>query len=116
MGLNCATFPTEGLLQEATSLREELGREISPSEIRAGIAESIREWVDGLASGVDRTRAFYDEHAEFRQGSRVEWEGGSGRVLGLGLYGELRVEKQGGEALSLYAEDVKVKAALPKAD
>jgi BirA family biotin operon repressor/biotin-[acetyl-CoA-carboxylase] ligase len=111
MGLNCKVAP-EGLDQESTSLSAELGRStnatVTADDIRVAIIRSVLRWMN-----MDREKimATYDHAAAFTAGTKIQWADGkkTGTVIGLGSSGELRVHETGSGAVSLFAEDVKIK-------
>ncbi len=117
LGLNCVSIPSGPLLRSAISLAESVGRIVLASEIRETIALSILESIDSLARGPAEVSRYYRDHALFPEGSEVEWNEGHARgtVLGLGSQGELRVASNG-QAVSLFAEDVRVRPVRSTSD
>lgn len=106
IGLNCADVPTH-LDRPATSLG------LSVDLIRPKIIEAVLEALFTLEKlGPKRLQDRYNELSFLKMGDPIEWDTSPfrGKLLGLGPSGELQVILEVGQALSLYAEDVRVKA------
>jgi len=101
IGVNCVSAP-EG----AVSLSEKLGRDVFADEIRMPVLKRVIAAVDQLfASGPEIVKTEYNKKALFKSGLEVQWDGGSGRVVGLGACGELLVSL-GQNVKGIFAEDV----------
>ena len=109
IGLNCAGAP-EGLDQLTTSVTAERGKTTTADDVRTAVIRHVLDWMK-LDSA--RIRGAYESLAAFPPGTRIQWAEGaqSGAVIGLGPSGELQVKKSSGETVSLFAEDVKIRAA-----
>ena len=109
IGLNCAVAP-EGLDQATTSVSAERGEVTSADDVRLAVIRNVLQWMNLDASLI---ASAYERLAAFPPGSRIQWSEGAeqGAVVGLGPSGELRVTKASGEAVSLFAEDVKIRAS-----
>ncbi len=107
IGLNCAVAP-EGLDQPTTSVSAELGKSVSADDVRSTVIKKVIEW---MTLDVSKIAEFYGKLAALTPLTRIQWADGAenGFVLGLGPSGELRVRKESGEEVSLFAEDVKVR-------
>jgi BirA family transcriptional regulator, biotin operon repressor / biotin---[acetyl-CoA-carboxylase] ligase len=107
IGINCAQAP-EGLDQETTSLTEECGRDLTADELRPVLAEELGLALGELCSEGWRGIAdAYEGLALLVPGTEIEWSNLRGRVLGLGEHGELKVRREDGRMVQLFAEDVR---------
>jgi len=72
------------------------------------VLESVLKEYQSLPT-IDQLKDYYDLHSFFRTGDLIQWNSKdrmiSGTVLGLGRFGELRVDVDG-QQTSLYSEDV----------
>jgi BirA family biotin operon repressor/biotin-[acetyl-CoA-carboxylase] ligase len=109
IGLNCVDAP-KALDQPTISLSEKLGRKITADEVREKIVSRVLSWMNLDAARVAQA---YAKLAAFPPGTVIQWADGAqtGSVVELGPVGELRVKNSAGETISLYAEDVKIRAA-----
>lgn len=118
LGLNCLHSP-QALNQDTTSLTEALDCDLTigtslADEVRLEIYRSILNEVNHLnLNGPEQIRQSYEVWTAYSFGTEVEWGAQPsvqfGRVHGLGESGELLVTSDSGNALSLFAEDVKVR-------
>ncbi len=112
IGINCAGSP-DGLDQPTTSLG------CSVDLLRPRVVDLALKWVARLSDeGPGPISRFYEDRAALGRGAPISWGPPSarveGRVLGLGPFGDLRVESNSRE-ISLFAEDVKLRSAAREA-
>ncbi len=119
LGLNVRSAP-EGLDQATAALSGSLaglggdaGAEACLAELRPLLALHIAGSIERLdREGSGFVRELFWKHAHFKPGALIEWtipESGAkrhGKVLDLGVHGELQVECAG-ERVSLYAEEIR---------
>jgi BirA family transcriptional regulator, biotin operon repressor / biotin---[acetyl-CoA-carboxylase] ligase len=106
IGVNVAIDPEEfpaDVRWPATSV----GHGVSVEATRVALCERLDRWT--AATPASAVRAFRDRDA--LAGRAVEWEGGAGRAVGIGEDGNLVVELEGGETVSLGSGEVSLRIA-----
>ncbi len=123
LGLNCVHAPenldqaTTCLANEISGAKNQVTAPVTADDVRAPIAQAIADAVGRLDSeGPAALKREYEELAVFQRGAEVFWVGASGakksgRVVGLGGYGELKVVGENGVEIPLFSEDVSVRPA-----
>lgn len=111
VGVNVVSAPDFVMIP--TARLSDLAQDRDLNELRADVLEGVIQATAELAGGgLSSLRAEYDARAAFRAGDEVDWTTGakeqSGRVLGLGEFGELKVES-GGQRLDILADDIRTR-------
>jgi len=115
IGLNCVGSPDRAAVdQDVTSLSEALGHEVRADDVRMEVIQGVQASLEQLIlAGPDEIARRYEAFPALLPGTEITWGAQSehkhGKVLGLGLAGELKVLLETGAEESLYAEDVKVR-------
>lgn len=114
VGINCVDSP-KGVDQPVTDLYNISGDiKITDDFIRMPILNAVLNEIKTLQTqGPQKIRNFYDECCLLVAGAEISW-GNSlqfGKVKSLGLAGELQVINSEGVLVSLFAEDVQVRAS-----
>ena len=108
IGLNVSQSPKD-FTQMTVSLSEILAEKVLVDLLREGIIRSVLECFKKLfLESPGFIAKYYQKHSQITPGMKIEWEGNSGSVIGLGPSGELLVRGTNEEVTSLYAEDVKI--------
>jgi biotin-(acetyl-CoA carboxylase) ligase len=104
---------------QSTSLKEHVEdlECLSLDQLRLDVIESVLSFINELNHhGVSRIKQLYQQWSVFSEGTQVSWgedeQKKTGKVLGLGQYGELQVLNTDGKIEHLYSEDVTVKTIL----
>ncbi len=123
VGVNCTQSPILGdREQPATDLTRLLsGVPVCADDIRSALVDQLRKAFQQLRlNGKEWAISEYSQYCLFKPGTQISWGPGglanSGRVVGLGPSAELRVQRDGGDELGLYSEDVRTLRVRTKGD
>lgn len=128
-GLLCESFGDRLIVGVGVNLHDpgvagaaglgETGVACSREELAAGFLNSWGHWLGPGARTQAEVVVAYERRAYLREGVEVRWRGrtgdvgGEGRVIGLGNWGELKVESRDGTVSSLFAEEVTTRPINP---